>query len=157
MKARILTLVLIIVVIAGGLVYLFRDYLIPKPAGQNWRTGPGTARQPPSGLAKNLTVFAQYFSKMGLVTDGWNGFENITESFPSSDNVIVLVNATNTVTLLVYVDDSGNRGLFTGVEKEQNLSVGLTAINLGKFQPSSYVVRVIVNDVCVENLVFEVA
>ena len=56
MKARILTLVLITVVIAGGLVYLFRDYLIPKPAGQNWRTGPGTARQPPSGLVKNVTA-----------------------------------------------------------------------------------------------------
>lgn len=94
---------------------------------------------------------------MFLVTDGWNGFENITESFSSGDNVIALVNATSTVTLLAYVDDSGNRGLFTGVEKEQDLTVGLTAINLGRFQPSSYVVRVIVNDVCVENLVFEVA
>ena len=108
-------------------------------------------------LVKNLTALAQYFSKMVLVTDGWNGFENITESFSSGDNVIALVNATSTVTLLAYVDDSGNRGLFTGVEKEQDLTVGLTAINLGRFQPSSYVVRVIVNDVCVENLVFEVA
>ena len=93
---------------------------------------------------------------MGLVTDGWRGFEDTTESFSSSDNVIVLVNATSTVTLSAYVDDSGNRGLFTGVEKEQNVDVGLTAINLGKFQPSSYIARVLVNDVCIENLVFEV-
>ncbi len=156
MKARILILILVAVVVVSGLVYLFRDYLVPKPAGQDWRTGPGTARHPPSGLAKNLTVFAQYFSTMSLVTDGWSGFENATESFSSNDNVIVLANATSTVTLLVYVDDSGNGGLFTGVENEQNITAGLTAINLGKFQPSTYVVRVIVNDVCIENLVFEV-
>jgi hypothetical protein len=85
------------------------------------------------------------------------GLKISTVSFSSDDNVIALVNATSTVTLLAYVDDSGNRGLFTGVEKEQDLTVGLTAINLGRFQPSSYVVRVIVNNVCVENLVFEVA
>ena len=34
-----------------------------------------------AGLVKNLTAFAQYFSKMGLVTDGWNGFENINCKF----------------------------------------------------------------------------
>jgi len=61
------------------------------------------------------------------------------------------------VTLLAYVDDMGNHGLFTGVEKELAMPVGLGTLNLGKLQPGSYVVRVIVNDVCVKNLLFTVA
>ena len=157
MKAKILILILITIIVVGVLFFASQNFFAPKSVDQDWRTGTGTARQPPSGLAKNLTVFNQYFSNIVLVTDGWSGVEDATESFSSIDNVIVLSDAKSTVTILVYIDDAGNRGLFTGVEKEQNLTVGLTAINLGKFQPSSYVVRVIVNDVCVENLVFGVA
>ncbi|HEY4675409.1 MAG TPA: hypothetical protein VIH48_05080 [Candidatus Bathyarchaeia archaeon] len=157
MKAKILIPILIIVVVVVALIFLYPNYLSPNPTGQNWKTGPGTARNPPSGLTANQTVFAQYFSNMGLVTDGWSGFENATESFSSNDDVIVLVNATNTVTLLAYVDDMGNHGLFTGVEKELAMPVGLGTLNLGKLQPGSYVVRVIVNDVCVKNLLFTVA
>jgi hypothetical protein len=156
MNVKILILVVVVIVVVGVSVFALQDYFAPKPAGQDWRTGAGTARQPPSGLSKNQTVFDQYFSNMVLVTDGWSGVEDATESFSSSDNVVVLADAKSTVTLLVYVDDAGNRGLFTGVEKEQNTAVGLSAINMGKFQPSSYIVRVLVNDVCIDNLVFEV-
>ena len=157
MKAKNLILLLIVIAaVVGVLIFALRDSFLPKPASLDWRTAPGTSRNPPSGLAKNQTVFAQYFSEMGLVTDGWTGFEDVTSSFSSNDNVIVLANCTNAVTLLVYVDDSGNRGLYTGVEAEKNVAVGLTAISLGKFQPSSYIVRIFANEVCVENLVFEV-
>jgi len=157
MKAKSLILILVVIVaVVGVLIFALRDSFLPKPTGSDWRTGPGTARNPPSGLTKNETVFAQYFSEMGLVTDGWIGFEDIANTFSSNDNVIVLANSTNAVTLLVYVDDTGNRGLYTGVEAEKNVAVGLEAINLGKFQPGSYIVRVFTNDVCVENLVFEV-
>src|SRR3990172_816299 len=153
MKAKSLILILIVIVaVVGVLIFALRDSFLPKPVGSDWRTGPGTARNPPSGLAKNQTLFAQYFSNMGLVTDGWAGFEDVTNSFSSNDNVIVLANSTNAVTLLVYVDDAGNRGLYTGVEAEKDVGVGLEAISLGKFQPGSYIVRVFTNDVCVENL-----
>ena len=156
MKAKILIPIVIVVVAAVALIFLYANYLSPKPTDQDWRTGPGTARRPPSGLTANQTVFAQYFSNMGLATDGWSGFEDVTESYSSNDNVIVLVNSTNTVTVLAYVDDTGNGGLFNGVEKELAMPVGLGTMNLGKLQPSSYVVRVIVNDVCVKNLPFTV-
>lgn len=162
MKARnLIVIIILIAAVVGVLLFamrgsFFSEPFYPEPVLQDWRTGPGTARQPPFGLAKNETVFAQYFSEMSLVTDGWTSFEDATNSFSSSENVILLANCTNAVTLFVYVDDAGNRGLYTGVESEKNTVAGLGTINLGKFQPSSYIVRVFANDVCVENLVFEV-
>jgi phenylpyruvate tautomerase PptA (4-oxalocrotonate tautomerase family) len=44
----------------------------------------------------------------------------------------------------------------TDVEAKQDLATGLTTISSGEFQPSSDIVRVLVNYVCIENLVFEV-
>jgi hypothetical protein len=159
MKTKIkLIVILVAVVLIGVLAFavLNQPASNQTPNGQNWRTAAGTNRSPPSGLTKNSTLFAQYFAKMDLVTDSSTGFDSATQSFTSAQDVIVLANTTSPVTLLVYVDNTGNRGAYTGVEKEQPLPLGLTALNLGKFQPSTYVVRVLVNDVCIENLQFTV-
>ena len=164
MKARnLIVIIVVIAVVVGVLIFTLRGsffppafYPEPVQSLEDWRTAPGTVRQPPNGLVKNETVFAQYFSDMSLVTDGWTSFDDATNSFSSSQNVILLANCTNTANVLVYVDDAGNRGSYAGIESERNTTIGLNTIYLGKLQPGSYIARVLANEICVGNLVFEV-
>ncbi|MFQ5951417.1 MAG: hypothetical protein ACE5KH_04975, partial [Candidatus Geothermarchaeales archaeon] len=153
MKSRILVPILIVAVVGVGLVYFLLGPTDQRPASEDWRSGEGTTRRPPSGHSADETVFGQYFSDMGLVTSGWSGLDDVRDTFSPGDSVSVLVEVTDSVAVLVYVDDLGNRGLFTGVEREQSLTPGLEAIDVGTFAPGSYVARVVVNDqVLVRNL-----
>jgi hypothetical protein len=127
-KNRLFMLVIAVVIVLG-LVMVVLVPLVLDPDGDGWDY------ELPGDGGANSTAFALYYSEMGLVL-----YFNVTKA--------------HTVRLWVDSRDTGDH--MVGTEEQEDLLGGITTLNMMQLNPGSYVARVIVDDVLVRNLIFEI-
>ncbi len=110
------------------------------------------------GGTADEALFGQYFESMELVnantwqpgTQGENGVE-----FAAGEPLLIMFDAKTDVEVRACIQNTvGGGGI--AFDQTSSFSSGENEFSLGVFEPSSYVIRVIVDGVLVKNFPFEV-
>jgi hypothetical protein len=147
-KNRIFMLVIVAVIVGGFVLAVFVPLTEPDGSGWNYEL-PGDGSQDEEALAL-------YYSEIGMVPSGAGNSSAISETFGASETYDFFGNVRAAHEVKIWVDSRDTGEHVTGSEILEDLTVGINTINMIQFNPGKYVARVIVEDVLVRNLVFEI-